>query len=357
MHGGRITRWLAHPIRALLVACPLCWLLADAATNARMVGPLALVPFAGLALFALLLVVLVYRTADAIVVRGSVAPLQHALQLSLLLALNLMLLALVLAGIGSAVKLTSPARHADRLFSPFMAAAFRGGTWIGSVAPVVGLIGGLAVAVGYAVRRVPAVAAMGRVFTAGVWSLLVVYALGVTALMAGAAGRWLGTPPTEVVVTVKDVRPVFGPLRLIALTVDSWRTVGTQERFLVIRGADDPAVTRVEPGRRLRIDTRPGLLGVPVIDQVRGDAEGALPELVALLPSAEWPRKQLMTDLTRRARWTELAAHAREYRRHHPTDQATIAGVIATLRQAGQLEPARSLEAELARARAKGRAL
>jgi hypothetical protein len=357
MQGGRLTRWLAHPIRLVMVACALCWLMADTATSVRMVGTLSFVPLAGLALSALLLVVLVSRVADALVERGALPYLQHALQLGLLLALDLVLLALVLAAIGTPSLAMFPVRHGDRVFGVLIALPLRAGAWIGSVAPVVGAIAAIAVTIAVLGRRGRWIAAVGGFFTKTVWSLLLAYVLGVSALTVGAAGRWLGAPAREVVVTVHDVRPVLAPLGVVSVVVDSWRTTGARERLMLMRGMDGPAVTRVQPGGHLRLDTRQGLLGLPVVDHVRIDAEGALPELVALVPSAEWPRKQIMSDLTRRGRWSELVAQAREYRRHHPADRTTIAGVISALREAGLMEPAKSLEAELAEAPVEGRAL
>src|SRR5262245_19827312 len=103
----------------------------------------------------------------------------------------------------------------------------------------------------------------------------------------------------------------------------------------------------MQPGRRVRLDTGPGPFGVPWVDRLRVDVDHRLPELVAAVPTAQWPRRQLITELARTARWSELVEHARAYHRHHPADRAAIADVVLSLRKGGQLETALALESEL----------
>jgi hypothetical protein len=353
--AGRLRRWLSHPTGSAIAACILCALLTYLATIVRMAGPLGFVPLAGLVLLLVTLLLVVYRLGQALASRASHAALQHAAQLGLLLVVNFMLLALVLAAIGGVVGALWPATNVPRIFAALMAATLCAGAWIGGAGGVLALAVAAVISVCRLAQRVPGVATMDSIFTRLVWILVIIYAVYVPALTISLAPRWFESSPTEVVVGVRNVAASVGQSGIVWVEVESWWRPGAVERILLLPGGDEGGVWRITAGRRLRLDTGPGPFGVPWVANLRVEVDEALPELVAAVPTAEWPRKWLMGDLTRRGRWAELVEQARQYHRYHPTDRATIARVLFSLRAGGQVEAARVLETELGmRARPSG---
>lgn len=341
--GGmrRLRRWLAHPPVTAVGALVLCGVLTYLAVRFRVAGFLAFVPMAGMALLVLTALIVVGHVGEALVARVSRETLQHAAQLGLLLVGNFLVLALLLGAAAVLVGALWPVTQLDRLLATLMAAALRGGAWTGAAGGVVAIAVAALISGGHLARRVPA--SVGRSLSRAVWALLIVYAAYVPLLTVSVALRVLGGSPPEVVAVVRAVKSLPG---FAWLEVESWRRPGAVERIPLLRSADEAAVWRLERGRRVRLHTGSGPFGVPWVDHLRVDVVDTMPDLVAALPAAEWPRKWLMGDLTRRARWAELVAQAREYHRYHPADREAMARVVFSLRQHGQIQAARALEIE-----------
>lgn len=119
--------------------------------------------------------------------------------------------------------------------------------------------------------------------------------------------------------------------------------------IVLVPGLDGIWLNQGGPGLPLRIRSRIGFLGLLWIEDVIVDEEVQLRRTVNAVPTAATTRKALIARLVATGHWAEAQAQAKAHLRAYPEDRAYVAGVAATLRSAGQRNPAADLEQALGR--------
>src|SRR5262249_52041488 len=149
-----------------------------------------------------------------------------------LLAVNGLALAVLLATMGALVAAAWPASNIDRALALLMTMTLRIGAWVGSLGAVCALAAALVIGVCRLTLRVQAFATLDRPCTRLVWAMVILLAVYMPLLTLGVAQRWTGAPPTTVVVTVKGVRSVGGQHGFLWFEVESWWRRDAVERIL-----------------------------------------------------------------------------------------------------------------------------
>jgi hypothetical protein len=346
------------PGRLVAVAAVLCAIAGVAAfgvTHVRVAGPLAFAPLAAVAIWWLGVTLLTSRLWDLAPADRQPQVVRHLTRIVALIVGNLILFDVILyvvllaartlatfesTGIISAILLTLAAQER------FVAASiYRFLVFVALLGATLLVVRGLArVARRFGIETVAARVGVGTVLTLVVvecWYTLALHAAGLLPL------------PTVVHhTTIAEVGSVRLPMRLATMTIvglRSWRATGGVVP-VVLRGTDELASARITVGQPVVVSTRSlGFAGISLVQHVGLDGEAGVPALVAAMPSAEWPRKWLIASLVREARWSDVVAQLREYRRYYPRDDEVVRRVLYSLRSGGQAALARAVEAEFPR--------
>jgi tetratricopeptide (TPR) repeat protein len=205
--------------------------------------------------------------------------------------------------------------------------------WIGTVLSVLSLfllIGGLII-------RLPAEDRVRRLFQGLERALIVLVS---TFILYGAALAWnarLAATPA-VMHQVRVIGLVGGDTDSWAgalhtwVDLRSWRNPGKRERVILYPREREALWV----GQPVLVYVRQGGLGLPWVTHIHPDEEERLQAVLQFMPSATWPRKQLIRTYFRRGEYARAITMAREYLATHPMDRHFAAEFAGDLFNASQ---------------------
>lgn len=292
---------------------------------------------AGLALFALGLLVVVQRIALARPPAALRPVTVHGEPLIFLLVVNLVILSLLLPMIHVIAAAPLPdsvfrrvVRMVGALSGHGLSLVFAAGAialgWVILLRLLQGSVGQWGL-----------VRSMGRALDRLAVTLLVLYCLAGTALASnGALDTSLPVPRPAEVVAVSGVQLPLGLGQLAWADLRDREPPHRTERLLLIRERDDIWPHRAAPGQAVRIATRAGLFGIPWVQKVSIDHRWQLERVLAAVPSAAGLRKALIAELHRERRWRDIRLHVEAHLREYPHDHAYALKTARALQAAGQ---------------------
>ncbi len=123
---------------------------------------------------------------------------------------------------------------------------------------------------------------------------------------------------------------------------------GDRTERLILRPDEDIWPGRATPGLPVRVELKPGFLGIPWVQSIGLDHERDLRRSLAAVPTATVLRKSLITMLAAQGRWDEVRAEAEAHRHADPEDRQFVLAAARSLRARGRPVDAEKLESLVA---------
>jgi len=192
------------------------------------------------------------------------------------------------------------------------------------------------------VLRIRAVRSLARLLDRVVVGVLLAYCLAGTVLAYN--GAFDPSPPTYRPATLRSISSIRLPFGLGRHASAELLTERGVERVLLIPARDQLWPDSANAGLPLRVEVHRGLLGIPWVQAIAIDTRRQSEQILEALPAAAATRKTLIAALVEEGRWSDVRAHAEAHVRHYPGDGDYLLSLATRLRAAGRTADAVALE-------------